>query len=1304
MNLQPFASAMTTTHIGRRHVSRRRARLTLMERLESRVLLSGGTLTLHGNSAAIANGESSPSQSNFTDFGPTAANGSVPLTRSYTITNTGTGALDTTQPTAVTISGTNASDFTVTTQPAATIAVSGTSTFQITYTPTAAGLDTATVTIASDASNAPSFTFHIQGTALTTTTQGDGLQFATTTAGAGAATQDGELLLMNYSGYLTNGTEFDSNTNPTFSHVWPFEFNLGAGSVIKGWDEGLLGALPGESRTLIIPSTLGYGPSGSGSIPGNATLIFTTTLLNVVSLDGQVNSSNVFIADGDTSISAADGTFFGQVASSAPAVTHTFLINEAASGLSSLLATPAITLSGADPSSFSVTQPVINAGGTQATFTVTYPPSPGISTATVTINNANAATDSDPNLTFDVQGEEPGTGTLSVTGNSTAINSGETSPTESNFTDFGGAVAGSNTPVTRSYTIANSAVYELDLSGPVTISGADPGDFSVSTAPSSTIAADANTTFDIAFTPAATGLRTATVTIDSNDPNSPFTFEIEGTGNDLTVLGNSSEILPGEISLSLSNFTDFGPTTADGTVPLTRSYTFTNNTSATVDTTQPTPVTISGADASDFAVTTQPSTTINPRSSTTFDITFTPTAAGLRTATVTIATNNPHIPSYTFDIQGTALMATTEAGGLKVATTNPGSGPVSQNGDLLIMDYSGYLTDGTEFDSNTDPTFGHVNPFEFNLGAGQVIKGWDEGLAGVQAGALLTLIIPSTLGYGASGSGSIPGGATLIFTTTVLNFVSLDGVVSSANVPIADGDTTISSTDGTDFGKYNGSQPAVTHSFVINESPGPLSSFFAASPTPEITLAGGGASAFSATQPTISADGTQATFTVTYTPSPGISTATVTFSNAESAFNAPNATFNVQGQGVEEAVGAVTAISKTEITGWAYDPVNPNESINVLIYIDGVPSQPVPANQTLASLQNLIGSTNHGFTYDVPVLSAGSHAVTVKAVDTTTGNNDPIGTGTIVYPAAPDNLSFTQQPTNTGAGDVISPAIQVTAIAPASNTTDASFNGAVTIHILQAGTLLGTTTVTAVNGVATFSGLSLDQAGTFEFVASAAGLNPGDSSAFNVAAGVATHLAFIDQPASFWQNSSMVSPVLVASEDQFGNVTAVGGATQITLGVASKPAGAMVFGTTTKTASNGEASFMGITANLPGTYVLDARSGSLTSATSNAFAVVPVPVLVRFTFSGIPLSFASIAFQQSRDSDTVGAPPTYAQALADLVGDVAVSPAAATFAASPSAAFSASTASPFAGGNSASDSNLESQLLDGGSGDQSLLN
>ncbi|ETB64211.1 MAG: hypothetical protein O210_OD1C00001G0699 [Parcubacteria bacterium RAAC4_OD1_1] len=94
---------------------------------------------------------------------------------------------------------------------------------------------------------------------------------------------------------------------------------------------------------------------------------------------------------------------------------------------------------------------------------------------------------------------------------------------------------------------------------------------------------------------------------------------------------------------------------------------------------------------------------------------------------------------------------------------------VSKVGDTLIMNYTGRLTDGTVFDSNVDPKFNHVTPFEFTLGAGQVIKGWDEGLIGVKVGEKKTLTISSDKAYGDRGiPGVIPGGATLVFDVELI--------------------------------------------------------------------------------------------------------------------------------------------------------------------------------------------------------------------------------------------------------------------------------------------------------------------------------------------------------------------------------------------------------------------------------------------------------------------------------------------------------------------------------------------------------
>ncbi|GAA96899.1 uncharacterized protein L969DRAFT_96791 [Mixia osmundae IAM 14324] len=90
--------------------------------------------------------------------------------------------------------------------------------------------------------------------------------------------QKGDKLSMHYVGKLEDGTQFDSSRD----RDQPFDFTLGAGMVIKGWDQGLLGMCPGELRRLRIPPSLGYGDSGAGGvIPGGATLQFDVELLKL---------------------------------------------------------------------------------------------------------------------------------------------------------------------------------------------------------------------------------------------------------------------------------------------------------------------------------------------------------------------------------------------------------------------------------------------------------------------------------------------------------------------------------------------------------------------------------------------------------------------------------------------------------------------------------------------------------------------------------------------------------------------------------------------------------------------------------------------------------------------------------------------------------------------------------------------------------------------------------------------------------------------------------------------------------------
>jgi FKBP-type peptidyl-prolyl cis-trans isomerase len=112
----------------------------------------------------------------------------------------------------------------------------------------------------------------------TPTTLADGLQYIIVTPGTGNPVATGDAATVQYTGWLQDtGALFDSS----YSSGQPFTFTIGAGNVIKGWDEGVVGMLPGETRRLIIPSALGYGDAGSPpKIPGGTTLVFDILLLS----------------------------------------------------------------------------------------------------------------------------------------------------------------------------------------------------------------------------------------------------------------------------------------------------------------------------------------------------------------------------------------------------------------------------------------------------------------------------------------------------------------------------------------------------------------------------------------------------------------------------------------------------------------------------------------------------------------------------------------------------------------------------------------------------------------------------------------------------------------------------------------------------------------------------------------------------------------------------------------------------------------------------------------------------------------
>ncbi len=118
----------------------------------------------------------------------------------------------------------------------------------------------------------------MENTSNKAVTTDSGLTYVVTKQGDGEQVTAGQTVIVNYTGLLTNGAKFDSSLDRNE----PFSFPVGAGMVIKGWDEGLQNLRVGDHAVLTIPPSIGYGASGAGGvIPPNATLIFIIEVLSV---------------------------------------------------------------------------------------------------------------------------------------------------------------------------------------------------------------------------------------------------------------------------------------------------------------------------------------------------------------------------------------------------------------------------------------------------------------------------------------------------------------------------------------------------------------------------------------------------------------------------------------------------------------------------------------------------------------------------------------------------------------------------------------------------------------------------------------------------------------------------------------------------------------------------------------------------------------------------------------------------------------------------------------------------------------
>lgn len=618
------------------------------------VVYWGSEIDIRGNATSISDNDTNPTTGDWTDFG--SAPLGTPITRTFTIYNTGYSTLTIG---AITFSG--STDFSVTTAPASSVLPGGNTSFVVTFNATVSGTKNATISIVNNDSNENPYNYAIRaqatepeinimgnGTTIadgdTTPATGDFTIFGSTDVAAGTLTRT--YLIQNVGTYLLNiGAITFSGANAS-----DFTVTTAPASTIN----------PGGSTNLVVT----FNPSDSGvrnamiSIenddanedPYNFAIQGTGTEpeINVV-------GNGVNIVDGDTTPQAADFTSFGTTDVTSGTITKTFTIQNLNSA-NMALTVGAITFSGTNAADFSVTTAPASsvAVNSSTTFIVTFNPS-GLGTRTATINIANSDIDENPyNFAIEGIGADP---EINLQGNGVNIVDGDTTPTTADWTDFGGtAVAGGI--ITRTFTIQNLNTATMPLTvGSITFSGTHAGEFSVTTAPASSVAVNGSTTFVVTFNPNGNGLRTATMNIANNDSDeNPYNISIQGTGEstEIDVRGNSISITSGSTSTSTSNYTDFGSTDiTSGTI--TRTF-YIHNTGSTV--LNLSSISIGGLNPSDFTITSAPNMTISAGSFTYFTIVFNPTALLSRNATVTILSNDYDESNYTFAISGFGFIDT----------------------------------------------------------------------------------------------------------------------------------------------------------------------------------------------------------------------------------------------------------------------------------------------------------------------------------------------------------------------------------------------------------------------------------------------------------------------------------------------------------------------------------------------------------------------------------------------------------------------------------------------------------------------
>lgn len=848
----------------------------------------GPEINVLGNGANILDGDVTPSTSDHTDFGSLGVCSGT-LDRTFTIQNTGTTNLTIS---GTTITGVASGDYSIITPPTSPVLPSGNSTMVVRFTPSATGARNASITINSNDADEAAYDFSITG---------NGIDPEINIQGNGSSITDGDAIPT-----LTDHTDFGNQSVCSGSVVRTFTIqNTGSSNLTIGAGAITLTGVHASDYSIggiTLPATIAASSSTIFTVTFNpsATGVRTATINianndcdeavydfsiqgNGIDPEMSITGNSIVIADGDLTPSITDNTDFGNILV-CPVAPTTRMFSIQNTGVSDLnLIFGGITITGPNAADFSIFSfPSLNpvtAGGASSTFFIAFDPtSSGLKSATISIPN-NDCDENPYNFSIQGFGIDP---EAEVKGNGTVILDEDATPSLIDHTDFGSQSVCSGT-IARTFILKNIGNSMLTSTNQ-TITGVNAGDFTITSYTSTNPLPSDSTSFTVSFDPSASGLRTAMINVFTDDcDEAVYNFSIQGTGGDaeINLQGNATTILDGDVTPTATDHTDFGSQSVCSGI-ITRTFTIQNIGASNLIISTPT---ITGTHASDFTVTVLPTSPVAAAGSTTFQVTFNPSATGIRNATINIINNDCDENPYDFAIQGTG--------------TDP---EINLQGNTISIadgDVTPSLSDHTDFGSQSvcagsvvrTFTIQNIGNTNLTIGAGAIT------LTGANAGdySIGGISLPATIAGSSSTSFTITfnPSATGVRNATI-NVASNDcdetaydfsiqglgaeteiNVLGNATI-IVDGDITPGLTDHTDFGLQNICTGTINRTFTIENNGNSNLNITS------VSISGAAALDYTIVSPpsTTVAAGSNTTFTVSFDPSLlGNRNATITIVN-----------------------------------------------------------------------------------------------------------------------------------------------------------------------------------------------------------------------------------------------------------------------------------------------------------------------------------------------------------------------------------------------------------------------------------------